>query len=78
MCGCRDSLRAHFAGLKLGLIDKRLGLLDEEWGRVDAQVHKLDTTHEAQGQQLDELKQAISDNGGDRLERLAAEIREKE
>lgn len=76
--GCRDSLRAHFAGLKLGLIDKRLGLLDEEWGRVDAQVHKLDTTHEAQGQQLDELKQAISDNGGDRLERLAAEIRKKE
>lgn len=25
--GCRESLRPHFAGLKLGLIDKRLGLL---------------------------------------------------
>ena len=76
--GCRDSLRPHFAGLKLGLIDKRLGLLAEEWERVDAQVQKLDAAHEAQGQQVDELKQAINDNGGDRLERLAAEIRKKE
>ncbi len=76
--GCRDSLRPHFAGLKLGLIDKRLGLLAEEWERVDTQVRKLDTVHEAQGLQVDELKQAISDNGGDRLERLAAEIRKKE
>jgi len=75
---CRDSLRPHFASLKLGLIDKRLCLLAEEWGRVDAQVHKLDAAHEAQGQQVDELKQAINDNGGDRLERLAVDIRKKE
>ncbi len=74
---CRDSLRPHFAGLKLGLIDKRLGLLAEEWARVDTQVHKLDAVHETQGQQVGELKQAIYDNGGDRLERLAAEIRKK-
>ena len=76
--GCRDSLRLHFAGLKLGLIDKRLGLLAEEWARIDAQVQKLDAVHEAQGHQVDELKQAITDNGGDRLERLAAEIRRQE
>ncbi len=76
--GCRDSLRPHFAGLKLDLIDKRLGLLAEEWERVDAQAQKLGAVHEAQGQQVDELKQAINDNGGDRLERLAAEIRKKE
>ncbi len=76
--GCRDALRPHFAGLKLGLLDKRLGLLAEEWQRVDIQAQKLDAEHEIQGQQIDELKQAISDNGGDRLERLAAEIRKKE
>ncbi len=75
---CRDSLRPHFAGLKLGLIDKRLGLLAEEWQRVDAQVQKLDLAHEQHGQQVDELKQAIHANGGDRLERLAAEIRKQE
>lgn len=76
--GCRESLRSHFAGLKLDLIDKRLGLLAEEWARVDAQVQKLDAAHEEQGHQADDLKQAINDNGGDRLERLAAKIRKKE
>ena len=76
--GCRESLRPHFASLKLGLIDKRLGLLVDEWERVTAQVQKLDAAHEEQGQQVDALKQAINDKGGDRLERLAAEIRKKE
>ena len=75
---CRDSLRAYFAGLKLDLLDKRLGILDEEWSRAEAQVRRNDLAREEQGRQVDELKQAISDNGGDRLERLAAEIRKKE
>lgn len=75
---CRDSLRGYFGRLKLELLDKRLGLLHEEWNRADAQVRRLDTIREEQGGQLDELKQAINDNGGDRLERLARDIREKE
>lgn len=75
---CRDSLRAYFADLKLDLLDKRLGILDEEWSRADAQVRRNDLAREEQGRQVDELKQAIRDNGGDRLERLAAEIRKKE
>ena len=75
---CRDHLRSHFAGLKLGLIDKRLDTLSEEWDRTDALVQKLDAAHETQRQQIDELRQAIHDNGGDRLERLAVEIRKKE
>lgn len=76
--GCRDQLRPHFAGLKLSLIDKRLDSLAQEWQRSDTQAQKLDALYEAQAQQLDELKQAINDNGGDRLERLAADIRRKE
>ena len=76
--GCRDNLRFYFAGLKLGLIHKRLGSLAEKWEQEDAEVQKLNADHEAQGQQVDELKQAINDNGGDRLERLAIEIRKKE
>ncbi|MFZ2855477.1 MAG: ATP-binding protein [Rhodocyclaceae bacterium] len=75
---CRESLRAHFAGLKLALLDKRLGLLADEWDRVCGQVQRLDAVREEQSRQVDELKQAISDNGGDRLERLAADIRQKE
>lgn len=75
---CRESLRAYFADLKLGLLDKRLGLLAEDWNRVDGQVQRLEGVREEQGHQVDELKQAISDKGGDRMERLAADIRKKE
>lgn len=75
---CRESLRAHFAGLKLDLLDKRLSLLGEEWQRIDAQVQRFAQAQDDQARQTDELKQAINDNGGDRLERLAAEIRSKE
>ncbi|MDD2720225.1 MAG: ATP-binding protein [Gallionella sp.] len=75
---CREQLRAYFAGLKLALLDKRLSLLDEEWQRVQAQVQRLESEREAHGLQVDELKQAIRNSGGDRLERLAADIRHRE
>lgn len=75
---CRDYLRAHFAGLKLGLLNKRLGLLTDELDRADGLVQRLDGVREEQGRQIDELKRAINENGGDRLERLAADIRTKE
>jgi uncharacterized protein YPO0396 len=75
---CREQLRPHFAGLKLGLLDRRLALLDEERGRVAGQLQRTDAEREERARQIDELKQAISDNGGDRLERLAADIRARE
>lgn len=75
---CRDSLRAHFANLKLGLLDKRLGQIAEEWNRADGQVRRLDAELNEKNDQVDELKQAINNNGGDRLEQLGAEIRKKE
>ncbi len=75
---CREALRRHFARLKLGLLDKRLGLLADEWERLDGQVRRLEARREEQRVQVDEIRQAINDNGGDRLERLAAEIRTKE
>lgn len=75
---CRDSLRVHFAGLKLELIDRRLALLDEEWMRLDAQARKLDAAHDEQARRIDDIRQAIRDNGGDRLGRLAADIATRE
>jgi uncharacterized protein YPO0396 len=75
---CRDLLRPYFAELKLGLLDKRLNILVEEWARVEAVARKLTGQYDEQSAQIDELKQAINENGGDRLERLAAEIRKKE
>ncbi len=75
---CREALRGHFARLKLGLLDKRSAMLADEWMRLDGQVKRLEGRRNEQRIQVDELKQAIHDNGGDRLERLAAEIARKE
>ncbi len=75
---CRDALRAHFAQLKLALLEHRLAQLAQDWERLDAQVKRLDTRRDDHVIQVVELKQAINDNGGDRLERLAAEIKAKE
>ena len=75
---CRDGLRAHFASLKLGLLDKRLGQIEEEWNRADGQVRRFDSDLSEKDDQIAELRKAINNNGGDRLEQLAAEIRKKE
>jgi uncharacterized protein YPO0396 len=75
---CREALKTYFAGLKLGLLDKRIAGLADEWSRQDTQVKRqrecCDTLRIEEG----ELKQNIANNGGDRLERLAGEIRKKE
>ncbi|MGH8548578.1 MAG: hypothetical protein ACRERU_08270 [Methylococcales bacterium] len=75
---CRENLCAHFAGLKLALLDTRLAHLNEEWSRLDVQVKRLDDRHEERRGAVDEIKRAIAENGGDRLERLAADIKRKE
>ncbi|MBP6682626.1 MAG: AAA family ATPase, partial [Halioglobus sp.] len=75
---CRDALRGHFATLKLGLLDERLARLGEDWDRLDRQSRRLEGLRGQQHVQVDELKRAVSANGGDRLERLAAEIEKSE
>ncbi|WP_342239885.1 ATP-binding protein [Inquilinus sp. OTU3971] len=75
---CREALRGYFAGLKLGLLDKRLVALEHDWTRLDGEVRRLETQHGEQQIRLGEIRQAIAENGGDRLERLAAEIQRKQ
>ena len=75
---CREALRPYFAGLKLGLLEKRIAGLADEWRRQDAQVKRIEELRDAQRINEGELKQSIADNGGDRLERLAVEIRKKD
>ena len=74
---CRDTLRPYFAGIKLELLDKRIAVLDEEWARLNAQIHVLTERRHTQHAEVMELKHNIAANGGDRLERLAEEIRVK-
>jgi len=75
---CREALTPYFAGLKLGLLEKRIAGLADDWGRQDTQVKRIEELRDAQRVQEGELKRSIADNGGDRLERLAGEIHRKD
>ncbi|WP_020161224.1 ATP-binding protein [Methylobacter marinus] len=75
---CREALRPYFANLKLGLLEKRIAGLADDWSRQDAQVKRIEEDRDAQRVKMDELKRSIADNGGDRLERLAIDIRNKD
>jgi uncharacterized protein YPO0396 len=75
---CREALRPYFAGLKLTLLEKRLAGLAEDGARQEAQIRRLAEERDNQRLREGELKQSIADNGGNRLEQLAAEIRKKD
>lgn len=72
---CREALRPYFATLKLGLLDKRIASLEEEWARQGAHVKRLEERRATQRHEESELRRQIAENGGDRIERLAEEIR---
>ncbi|MBB5016712.1 ATP-binding protein [Rehaibacterium terrae] len=74
----RDQLRPYFARLKGELLDRRLDLLAQEAARLEAQIERLDAQREAERIEIGRLERALRDNGGDRLEELAAEIRRLE
>jgi uncharacterized protein YPO0396 len=74
----REALRPWFARLKSELLDRRLTLLAEESARIDAQLERLETQRDAARAEIAQLERALRDNGGDRLEQLAAEIRRLE
>ena len=71
----RDALRAYFAGLKCELLERRQALLTDEAARIDAQIERLDAQRDAESGEAASLERALRDNGGDRLEQLAADIR---
>jgi uncharacterized protein YPO0396 len=74
---CRVALHAYFASHKAALLERRISGLDDEIARAEAKLAELEARRREQQVRRDELKQAISANGGDRLERLRAEITAK-
>jgi uncharacterized protein YPO0396 len=74
---CRDSLQPYFAALKAELIEKRLSNLDADAQRLDARITQQTQQLQQQRGERDQLKNAIAANGGDRLERLKAELNER-
>ncbi|MCK8515009.1 ATP-dependent exonuclease SbcCD, C subunit-like protein [Methylonatrum kenyense] len=75
---CREALRPWFALLKSELLARRLDNLRDEHERLQQRIQGLSARLTEQRAQRDELKQAIADNGGDRLERIKAERERKE
>lgn len=71
----RDALRPYFARLKGELLDRRLALLAEEAARLDTQIERLDAQRDAERADIAKLERDLRDNGGNRLEELAADIR---
>jgi len=70
----RDALHAFFASHKAALLVRRLAGLDDEIARAEARLAELEVRRHEQQLRRDDLKRAISANGGDRLERLRADI----
>jgi uncharacterized protein YPO0396 len=75
---CRDSLRRYFASLKVILLDKRIEVLHEEWQKLEINVKRQQERRGETISQLESIKIAIRENGGDRLESLTIEIQKKE
>ncbi len=74
----RDALRPYFARLKGELLEHRLALLTTEAARLDGQIARLDAQREAERVEVARLERAVRDNGGDRLQEMAAQIRRLE
>ena len=75
---CREALKTYFASLKIGLLEKRIASLSEEWERQNAQVQRLEERKDTERSEEREIKSSIAENGGDRIERLGEDIRQKE
>lgn len=71
----RDALHPYFAGLKVDLLDRRLKLLAEDASRFDAQLERWGAQREAERMEIAKLERNLRENGGNRLEELAADIR---
>ncbi len=74
----RDALRPYFARLKGELLERRLAGLATDAARLDAHAARLTAQRDADLEEVGRLERALRDNGGERLEQLAADIRRHE
>lgn len=75
---CREALRPWFASLKLGLLHHRLASLEEELVRHESAIKRLAEKQREVRERERSLRRTIAENGGDRIENIAAEIRMKQ
>ncbi len=75
---CRNALRSWFASLKLDLLQHRLSSLEEEMARHENAVERLAKQRREKQERERNLRRTIAENGGDRIESIASEIRVKQ
>jgi uncharacterized protein YPO0396 len=73
---CRESLQAYFAGLKAELLKTRIAALKAELDRQNAHFNRIEERCSNLRGEESELRRSIAENGGDRIERLAHEIKQ--
>ncbi len=73
----REALRPYFAQLKLDLLKLRITSLHEEQARQNTRITSLSQQQATHTANAGELRRSIAENGGDRLDRLAEDIRIK-
>jgi uncharacterized protein YPO0396 len=71
---CREALRAFFASHKIELLSKRIATLESELAKLGEQLVALNERQQLREAERDAVKQAILENGGDRISALAREI----
>ena len=74
----RDALSGYFAQLKAGLLEKRLANLEGELAKLRLDAKVAQARLEEERQRRDQVKQAIAENGGERIESLGREIAVRE
>ncbi|MDO8812601.1 MAG: ATP-binding protein [Gallionella sp.] len=75
---CRDALKPYFASLKTELLEKRISNLNGEAEQLAAKIGALSEMRNAQQKERESIQDAIRENGGDRIERIAADIQAKQ
>ena len=76
--GCRDALGPYFAALKLDLLSQRVERLGEELARQGVRVERAEERRDRERREVEDVRRDLAENGGDRLERLAMDIRRLE
>jgi uncharacterized protein YPO0396 len=73
---CRDALRSWFASKKKALLEKRVANIDAQLEKLGHRIAAAEEACSRRRGERDETRQAIAENGGDRIERIKLEIAE--
>lgn len=75
---CREALRPWFAVRKRSLLEKRLVSLEAELEKLAQRIRGAEETRSRQFADRDSIRQAIAEQGGDRIESIKREISAKQ